>query len=273
MSSNDEMWRNLLEGTDPELTRLQRLFRRIPNAPRCKLCNAPFRAPGSLLVRPLGWGRWATNPTLCRICARGLDKVKGGAEVEATFLFADIRGSTGLAERLRPTEFQALLDRFYLICAEAIDEGGGLLDKYLGDGVVGLFVPVFSRQGNNPAAGAIRAGRTILERVTERSTGRDAIPVGVGIHSGLAYVGIMGTEGGQLDFTGVGDTVDTAARLGSVADSGELLVSLAAAGHAGLDGAGLEHRSLTLKGREVMVEVVVLRAEPASADSEPEAVA
>lgn len=260
MSSNDEMWRNLLEGTDPELTRLQRLFRRMPNAPRCKLCNAPFRAPGSLLLKPLGWGRWAANPTLCRICARGLDKVKGGAEIEATFLFADIRGSTGLAERLRPTEFQALLDRFYRICATAIDEGGGLLDKYLGDGVVGLFVPVFSREGNSPAAGAIRAGRAILELVTERSTGRDAIPVGVGVHSGLAYVGIMGTEGGQLDFTGVGDTVNTAARLGSVADAGELLVSLAAVDAAGLDTIGLERRTLELKGREERIDVVVIAA-------------
>ena len=260
MSANDEMWRNMLEGTDPDLVRLQRTFRRIPKAPRCKLCAAPFGRPGSLFMAPFGWGRWPANPTLCRICARGLDKGKGGAEVQATFLFADIRGSTSLAEHLRPGEFQALLDRFYRICAEAIDAGGGLLDKYLGDGVVALFTPVFAREGRSPAAGAIDAGRMILRRLADRATGGSAsLPVGVGVHSGLAYVGVLGTEGGQLDFTGVGDTVNTAARLGSVADAGELLVSLASVEAAALDPTGLERRTLELKGREERIDVVVIK--------------
>jgi adenylate cyclase len=260
VSANDEMWRNMLEGTDPDLVRLQRMFRRIPKAPRCKLCAAPFGRPGSLFLSPFGWGRWAANPTLCRICARGLHKGKGGAEVQATFLFADIRGSTGLAEHLRPGQFQALLDRFYRICAEAIDAGGGLLDKYLGDGVVALFTPVFAREGRSPAAGAIEAGRAILERVGSSATDdRPSLPVGVGVHSGLAYIGVLGTEGGQLDFTGVGDTVNTAARLGSVADAGELLVSLVAAEAAALDVAGLERRRLELKGREELIDVVVIK--------------
>jgi adenylate cyclase len=260
VSANDEMWRNMLEGTDPDLVRLQRMFRRIPKAPRCKLCAAPFGRPGNLFMAPFGWGRWPANPTLCRICARGLDRGKGGAEVQATFLFADIRGSTGLAEHLRPGEFQALLDRFYRICAEAIDAGGGLLDKYLGDGVVALFTPVFAREGRSPAAGAIEAGRVILERVRSGTTvGRPSLPVGVGVHSGLAYIGVLGTEGGHLDFTGVGDTVNTAARLGSVADAGELLVSTAAAEAAGLATDGLEERRLELKGREELIDVVVIK--------------
>ena len=261
MSANDEMWRNMLEGTDPDLVRLQRMFRRIPKAPRCKLCAAPFGRPGSIFLAPFGWRRWAANPTMCRICARGLDKGKGGAEVQATFLFADIRGSTGLAEHLRPGEFQTLLDRFYRICAEAIDAGGGLLDKYLGDGVVALFTPVFAREGRTPAAGAIDAGRTILRRVADLADagGATSLPVGVGVHSGLAYVGVLGTEGGHLDFTGVGDTVNTAARLGSVAEAGELLVSLAAAEAATLDATGLERRTLELKGREELIDVVVIK--------------
>ena len=265
MSANDEMWRNMLEGNDQSLARLQRLFRQLPSAPRCKMCSAPFGRPGSLVVAPLGWGRWPANPTLCRICARGLDQGKGGAEIQATFLFADIRGSTGLAERLRPAEFQALLDRFYRISAEAIDAVGGLVDKYLGDGVVALFVPVFAREGRGPAAAAIEAGRAILNRVGGRD-GHEPIPVGVGVHSGLAYVGVMGTEGGQLDFTGVGDTVNTAARLGSEAGAGELFVSVAAATSGELDSSGLERRTLRLKGKKEPVDVVVLRAGPDAAD-------
>ncbi|HEX7950878.1 MAG TPA: adenylate/guanylate cyclase domain-containing protein [Candidatus Limnocylindrales bacterium] len=258
--SNDEMWRNLLEGTDPDLTRLQRIFRRIPSAPRCKMCNAPFGRPGSLFLGPAGWRRWPANPSMCRICARGLDKVRGGAEIDATFLFADIRGSTGMAERAAPAEFQAVLQRFYDVCATAVDAGGGIVDKYLGDGVVALFTPLFAAEGDTPAGGAIRAGRAILAGTDHGAAGGPWLPVGVGVHAGLAFVGVLGTEGGALDFTGVGDTVNTAARLGSVAADGELLVSVAAAERANVGAADAEHRTLDLKGREQPIEVVVLHA-------------
>jgi adenylate cyclase len=256
---NDEMWRRLLSGNDPDLVRMQRLFGRIPSAPRCKLCHAPFGRPGSLVLKPFGWGRWEANPTLCRICGRGLDRGIGGAEIDSTFLFADIRGSTGLAEEMRPAAFRELLERFYRIAAAAIDDAGGLLDKYLGDGVVAFFVPVFSGQGG-PAASAIRAGRALLAATVDERTGSPWVPIGVGVHSGPAFVGVMGTEGGALDFTGVGDTVNTAARLGSVAGAGELLVSRAAVDAAGLDVTGREERTLELKGRTQPIDAVVLHA-------------
>jgi adenylate cyclase len=258
--SNDEMWRNLLEDNDPDMARFVRFFRRFPSAPRCKLCGKPFGRPGSLIFGPLGSRRWPANPTLCTICSRGLEKGRGGAEIEATFLFADIRGSTTLAEGLRPGEFHALLERFYAVAAEAIDTSGGLLDKYLGDGVVALFVPVFAREAGGPAAAAIRAGREILVRTDHGASSPPWVPVGVGVHTGPAYVGVMGTEGGQLDFTGVGDAVNVAARLGSAGGAGELLVSTATAASAGLDTTGLETRTLQLKGRAEPVDVVVLGA-------------
>ena len=256
---NDEMWKNLLTGNDPDLVRLSRLFQRIPSAPRCKLCHAPFGRPGSVVLKPFGWGRWAANPTMCRICARGLDRGVGGAEIEATFLFADIRGSTTLAEETSAAAFHDLLARFYRVAARAIDDAGGLLDKYLGDGVMAFFVPVFSGDGG-PAASAVRAARALLGATVEEHAAAPWVPVGVGVHSGPAFVGVMGTEGGALDFTGVGDTVNTAARLGSVAGTGELLVSRTTAVAAGLDTRGLEERTLELKGRTQPIDVVVLHA-------------
>jgi len=184
--------------------------------------------------------------------------------VEATFLFADIRGSTGVAEHLRPVEFNAILQRFYIVCARAVDANGGLVDKYLGDGVVAFFVPVFTGDGG-PAASAIRAGQAILDGLRKAPSSTPWLPVGIGVHTGLAYVGVLGNEGGHLDFTGVGDAVNTAARLGSVAEAGELLVSLETATLAGLDTAGLEARRLSLKGREEPVDVVVLGSLTAAA--------
>lgn len=223
------------------------------------MCNAPFGAPGGYLLGTFGYRRWPANPALCAICARGLQKDIGGAEVEATFLFADIRGSTGIAERVSAADFRALLERFYKAAAMAVDDAGGLVDKYLGDGVVALFVPVFTRD-EAPARAAIRAGRAILLATGHGSNTDPWLPVGVGVHAGPAFVGILGTEGGQLDFTGVGDTVNTAARLGSVAADGELLVSEIAAAKGGLETRGLERRRLDLKGREEPVDVVVVHA-------------
>jgi adenylate cyclase len=85
------------------------------------------------------------------------------------------------------------------------------------------------------------------------------MPIGAGVHSGEAYVGVVGSEGGPLDFTAVGDAVNTASRLGSLAAEGELLVSAKAADAAKLDGTGLERRQLEVRGRSEPVEVVVVR--------------
>lgn len=265
------MWRNLLTGADPDLARMNRLMKRLPSGPRCKLCSAPFGTPGRYLVAPFGFRRWAANAALCRICARGLDKARGGAEIEATFLFADIRGSTGLAERTSPAAFHALLERFYDAAGRAVDDAGGLVDKYLGDGVVALFVPAFAGD-RPPAHAAIEAGQAILA-ATGHGGGTPWLPVGVGIHSGSAFVGVMGVEGGQLDFTGVGDTVNTTARLSSDAAAGEVLVSVASLGQAGYSAAGLEQRRLELKGREEPIDVVVIRTASVLHAAEPMAAA
>ena len=262
--TNDEMWREFLSGHIQGLEGMKRIFRRVPAAPRCKLCQAPFNGVGGTVLHFTPFRRWQANSTLCNICTGSLGELVGGAEVEATFLFADIRGSTGVAEHMRPAEYNAILQRFYMVCASAVDANGGLVDKYLGDGVVAFFVPVFTGDGG-PAASAIRAGRAILDGLRAAATSGPSLPVGIGVHTGLAYVGVLGNEGGQLDFTGVGDAVNTAARLGSMAEAGELLVSLATALLANLDTGGLEGRRLSLKGREEPVEVVVLRGLAAAA--------
>jgi adenylate cyclase len=250
------MWRDFLGGRVEGLERMKGFFRRVPSAPRCKLCQAPFAGLGGRLLSLTPWRRWAANSALCSICTGSLGEMVGGAEVEATFLFADIRGSTGVAEHLRPAEYNAILQRFYKVCARAVDASGGLVDKFLGDGVVAFFVPVFTGDGG-PAASGIRAGWAILDGVTEPDSAA-WLPVGVGVHSGLTYMGVLGEEGGQLDFTGVGDAVNTAARLGCAAAAGELLVTLVTAARANFATDGLERRHLTLKGRDEPVDVVVL---------------
>lgn len=249
----EEMWERMLTGDSPGLQVIRRIWGAVPSPPRCKLCNAPFGGPGGVLMRAIGRGPSPLNRRLCKWCLRGVYKHPGGAEVEISVLFADVRGSTAIAERMLPEEFSRLLARFYGAAAGVIDERDGIVDKFLGDGAVALFIPGFA--GSDHAADAIAAARRLLEQTG--NDGRDPwIPVGAGIHTGNSFVGSVG-EGDARDFTALGDTVNTAARLTGLAGAGEILISAEAATAGGLEQTGLERRTLKLPGRDQSVDAWV----------------
>jgi adenylate cyclase len=207
----------------------------------------------------LGFGRFPGNPALCTNCITGFRK-KGltGAEIPVSLLFADVRGSTGIAERMRPSEFRAFLDRFYMIGTDAILGHDGLVDKLVGDEVIGLFFGGVS--GPQHARAAVGAAIDL----SARAGGDDAspsgpIPIGAGVHTGEAYVGTTGPAGAVEDFTALGDVVNTTARLASTARAGELLVSVAAAEAAEYAVDGLERRTLEVRGRHEPIDIVVFR--------------
>jgi adenylate cyclase len=253
---NTERWREVLTGTDPWLPRLRRMWSHIPTTPRCKLCAAPFRGPGRLLTRALMHGPSTSNPLLCNLCFGQIRGFPGGAEIEISVLFADIRGSTGIAERTSAGEFRELVQHFYHRAAKAIDDNGGVIDKFLGDGIMVLFIPVIA--GEAHARRAIEAGEALLAAVADPRLVDGGVRVGVGVHTGEAFVGTMGTDD-KLDFSALGDTVNVAARLGSDAGPGELLVTSSAWRAAG-NGESGDRRQLTVKGRDAPLEVVVVRA-------------
>ena len=168
-------------------------------------------------------------------------------------LFVDVRGSTTIAEELAPGEYSKLLARFYGVAAEAIDEHDGIVDKFVGDGALALFIPGFA--GSEHAAAAIGAARDLMEQTG--NVGTDPwVPIGIGIHTGPSFVGSVG-EGDALDFTALGDTVNVASRLTGLAAPGETLVSAAAAEAGHLEIAGLERRTLELRGRDQSLDAWV----------------
>ena len=236
----------MLTGEIKGLQRTRRLMNRIPSEPRCKLCAAPFGRPGSAVVRLVGFGESKINRRLCRGCLRTVLKIPGGAEIELSLLFADVRGSTALAEGTPAQEFSRLMARFYGAAAKTVDERDGIVDKFVGDEVVALFIPGFA--GDDHAADAVAAARELM-----RETGNDGaapwIPVGAAVHTGVAFVGVVG-EGDAHDFTALGDPVNIAARLASEAGAGEILVTTIAAEAAELDTHDLEARTLDLRGRD-----------------------
>jgi len=234
--------------------RLRRLWRVMPRAPRCKMCNSPFGGPGGAVMRLIGKGRWPANPSYCGGCFKALYTHRAGAEIECTLLFADVRGSTHLAEAMRPSDYRRLIDRFYATASEILVGYDAIVDKFVGDEVIGIFIPALTETRH--ARQAIDAGLALL-RASGHETDAPWIPIGIGVNTGLAYVGAVGTAE-HVEFTALGDTVNVTARLASTAAAGEILVTEAAARAAELPDAGLEHRHLDLKGKSESTDVVAL---------------
>lgn len=257
----EDEFRAVLTGEHPVLNVMRHRMMRIPASPRCKLCAAPFKGPGGLILRHFGFAQFGGNPSICQSCIKNFrDSGINGAEIPVTLLFSDIRGSTALGERMRPAEFRAYLDKFYRIGSEAILQADGLIDKLVGDEVIGLFFGGVS--GPDHPGHAIQGARDLARRAGRPDATPDGpIPVGTGVHTGIAYVGAAGPVGAVDDFTALGDVVNTTARLASAAAAGEILVSVEAMSAAGLPVLGQETRTIEVRGREATLDVVVLHSE------------
>jgi len=255
----EHLWRTYLTTGVYEKERRQRqLFRLLPATSRCKNCYAPLRGVGSSIVK-LVYGKKASNlnPQLCNVCEQFASKYQGGAEIELSLVFADVRGSTPLAEGMSPTEYSRLINRFYNTATKVMVRTDALIDKIVGDQVAAMYVPGIA--GPAHARRALEAAQEILRETGHGNPQGPWIPIGVGVHTGIAFVGSVGSEEGTSDITVLGDAPNTAARLASSARQGEILISDAAYQSAGLDFGPLETRSLELKGKSQPALVHVLR--------------
>jgi len=232
--------------------RLRHVLRALPHDPRCKFCNAPFQGIGAMVVRVLfGKQRSALNPRYCNLCEIASQEFPGGAEVEMSMLFIDIRGSTALSEKISPTEFSQVINRFYAAATKVIIEEDGLVEKLAGDEVAAFWGAGFA--GPDYVQRTIKVAQKLLSVMEQQK-----IPVGIGVHAGIAYFGSMGTTEGLTDISAKGEEVNTAARLASKAGVGEIIVSEQALKMAGIDGGELESRSLELKGISLPVVARVM---------------
>jgi len=254
------MWKkNLTEG-NVRMRHYRHLYGMLPANPRCVNCHRPFAGVGGRLLHLLqGVERSPKNPRYCVGCHSFTTRFPGGAEIELTMLFVDVRGSTTIAENMDAREFSRLMNRFYETAIRILVQADAFIDKLVGDEVTALFIPGFA--GTAHAQRAVDAGQALL-RATGHGAAREPwVPVGVGVHTGLAWVGsIAGARGSAADFTALGDNVNIAARLASRAGVGEVLLSESTYSAAGLDQPGLEQRLLELKGKSGVIPVRVLHA-------------
>jgi adenylate cyclase len=255
-NANEEHWREYLSRGDSLIHFGRRVFTHLPSEPRCRLCTAPFSGIGGSAMRLIGRRPSEANPNMCSACANTLIRHHGGAEVEGTMLFADIRGSTAMAERMSPGEFHELLERFYRVASQAVYEHDGAIDKFVGDELVAMFYTALA--GERHVARAIEAARTILRATGHAEPDGPWAPLGAGVHTGRVWFGAVG-DGSHIELTALGDAVNTTARLAAAASAGEILVSVEAAEAAGFD-PDLERRALQLKGKQLPVDVVSVGA-------------
>lgn len=248
-------WRQLLTEGHRSLKIAHAIFKHLPREPRCKVCHNPFGGIGGRLVGLAGYRPSPKNPNLCRQCCDGLPP--GGAEIELAVLFADIRGSTELGERMTPTNYAALLNRYYLAATRVLIRHDAIIDKLIGDEVMALFIPGIC--GQLYRRRAVESAFDLLAAVGYGSGGEPWVRIGVGVHAGIAFVGNVGA-GTMVDFTAVGDAVNTTARIQREAQAGEAVISEAVyAAEVRERFPDLVQRELTLRGKEERVTARVLR--------------
>jgi adenylate cyclase len=193
------------------------------------------------------------NPNFCNLCDEASRRFPGGAEVAMSMLFADVRNSTELSEQMSPTEFSRLINRFYSEATQIISEADGLVEKLAGDAVAAFWGAGF--------AGPQYVQRTIqVAQRLQRRMQRAGIPVGIGVHAGVAYFGAFGVAEELVNIAAIGDEVNLAARLASQAAAGEVIVSEQALARADMAGGEWELRRLELKGISQPVAARVIKA-------------
>jgi adenylate cyclase len=253
MSSHDrppenlsDAWRDNVARHRGRLRLTRSIFRTLPADPRCKFCYAPFAGAGSRLIRPFGYRPSRKNPQMCAACIeKGPD---GGFEDEAGILFADVRGFTTLSETTAPTELGELMNRFYETASEILVRHDGIVDKLVGDAVMGLFWPPLV--DGDVLVHMVEAGEELLRAL--EADERSSLPVGVGLDFGRVYMGNVGPPS-MRDFTALGDAVNTASRLQGAAGPGQLIMSGPVYQGVGERYPGSEAVDLELKGKSAPV--------------------
>ena len=200
-----------------------------------------------------------------------VDRVIGGDSLRldgdrqtVTILFADLRGSTALAEKLTPEQVISIMNVYLRVMARCVIDAGGILDKFTGDGLMAIFgamgEPAFGAPAAARAALAIRSNITTLN-VERAQAGEPVAQFGVGIHTGDVVLGAIGLPE-RSDYTAIGDAVNTASRMESLTKDFKVDAVLSAATAEHLRDDGIELRSLgeaQVRGKANALEVFTLR--------------
>ena len=173
------------------------------------------------------FGRFVAPEVVNEIIAGNVEVQLGGSVKEISVLFVDIRGFTAFSEANPPEKVVGMVNRYLALTSKAIQENGGTIDKYIGDATMAVFNAPNDLKDHAlcavRAAWAMKVGAEPLKDEIIEAYGVD-LQFGVGVNTGTAVVGNMGSDF-RMDYTAIGDTVNTAARLESNAEKGQIIIS------------------------------------------------
>lgn len=174
------------------------------------------------------FGRYVAPQVVNEILENGEEGLKlGGLRKEISVLFVDIRGFTSMSEKVQPEEVVEILNDYLDLCAQSIFKYGGTLDKFIGDATMAIFNAPLDLDNHAlmavKTAWAMKEGSYVLQKKLEEKFGR-SVQFGIGVNTGPAVVGNIGSKT-RMDYTAIGDTVNTSARLESNAKPGQILLS------------------------------------------------
>ncbi|MDK8182512.1 adenylate/guanylate cyclase domain-containing protein [Paenibacillus sp. UMB4589-SE434] len=208
------------------------------------------------------FGRYVSPQVVKQLLESQVPIKPGGNRMDITVMFIDMRGFTPLSEQLPPEQTIAILNKYLHLCTDTIFRFEGTLDKFLGDGVMAIFgAPNCMEQHAEravEAAAELLVQACELQEKLERESGI-IVRFGVGLESGEAVVGNVGSEKLRMDYTAIGDTVNIAARLESKAGPGQLLIGPNAASRIADSYPLRTIGPMTLKGKSEPVMVFELQ--------------
>ena len=198
------------------------------------------------------------SPEVVEMVASNPEGVRlGGVNQKVTVFFADIRGFTSLSERMEPEKIVELLNEYFTRTTDVIFDHNGTLDKYIGDAIMALFGAPISK--GNDAENAVRAAVELQRLLVE--VNRDAsargfpeLSVGIGINTGVVTAGNIGSPR-RLDYTVIGDAVNTASRLMSNAGPNQIFISQSTAAELDDSVSMRELPPLLVKGKSIPLKV------------------
>ncbi len=244
---NEELWRTVFAVGHPDLLKQHWLHRKLPMRPRCRLCLVPFRGIGGWIMRRRGKAPNNRNPNFCNACDKFLEAFPGGAEIEMSMLYADIRQSTEYADGHEAASVSQRINTFLEQATRAITDHDGFIMAFYGDCVVAAWPPGFS--GENHAQKAHAAGRALVGAGGVVSHTGEPIPVGVGLHTGDIYIGTVSALGGSLrDVSIFGSNVNLTARMAARAAASQVLASGEHLAACGLNDGDFASEEAELKG-------------------------
>mgnify|MGYP003638576422 CR=1 FL=1 len=176
----------------------------------------------------------------------------GGEKRYCTFLFTDVRGFTAMSERLEPEEVTKIMNRALTIQQEAVQKHGGMVDKYIGDAMMAIFNAPLDLEDHET-----KAIQTALQIHRDMAEAKLGIEIGIGINTGEAVVGNMGSDT-RFDYTAIGDAVNTAARLESATKEAKVDILVGETTAKNVDNT-VSHSKIYVKGKKKPLKVYTLQ--------------